>query len=143
MKRKFQIIFFLALCFTTGKAWSSIPDTLILRSDPRMDYFVLKQAQFNKLLSRKTSKGHIKGYRLQILTNSREEAYQIKSKLLMAFPEQKAYLLYQAPAYKIRFGNFQNWNSAEKYRKMLSRQLNQSIYLIEDNIEVPSLNETE
>ena len=51
------------------------------------------------------------------------------------FPDEKAYVLYQSPYFKVRVGNFINRSDAENFSKELSTYLSQPAYIVEDMIE--------
>lgn len=111
-------------------------DTIVVRKDSRLDILNAKQAVYNKLAAKMTSNGLFRGYRLQVInTRSREEAFQIKTALLQRFPEEKTYLLYQSPYFKVRIGNFLERSAAEEFKRMVSKQYPQGVYVIEDSIE--------
>ncbi|MEJ8818255.1 SPOR domain-containing protein [Lacibacter sp. H407] len=60
----------------------------------------------------------VSGYQLQVLnTTDRTEAINAKSLLLSTYPQQKTFLMYQSPYYKIRFGNFLTKSEAVSYQK--------------------------
>lgn len=111
-------------------------DTIIVRKDGRLDILNAKQASLNKVAARMTSTGLYHGYRLQVLsTRSRDQAYKLKSELLQRFPEQKSYVLFQSPYFKIRFGNFVDRADAIRYKNTLSSLYPQLIYVVSDNVE--------
>lgn len=111
-------------------------DSIIVHKDSRLDILNTKQASLNKFASKFTSNGLYHGYRLQVLnTQSREKAYQLKADLLERFPEQKSYVLYQSPYFKIRFGNFINREDALRYKNQLSSIYPQVIYIVNDDVE--------
>lgn len=111
-------------------------DSIIIHKDSRLDILNAKQASLNKIASRMTSSGLYRGYRLQVLnTRRRDEAYQMKADLLQRFPEQKTYVLFQSPYFKIRFGNFTVKADALRYKSSLSAIYPQVIYVVSDNVE--------
>ncbi|MFP5041321.1 SPOR domain-containing protein [Parasediminibacterium sp. JCM 36343] len=111
-------------------------DTIIVRKDPRLDVLVSKQAQMNKRLSMMTSSGLYKGYRIQIVsTTNRDQANKIKADILSKYTDEKAYLLYHSPYFKVRIGNFLKKEDAEKFRKELNKTYPQGVYVVEDAIE--------
>lgn len=111
-------------------------DTVIINKDPRLDVFAQKQAYVNKLSGKLTSSGKFKGYRLQVLvTRSREEALNTKTMLMQRYPDQKGYLMYQSPSFKLRFGNFPDRKTAEDFKKELASFYKQPIYVVEDLID--------
>lgn len=71
--------------------------------------------------SKKTvTKKMVNGYQLQVLnTTDRTEAINAKSLLLSKYPQQKTFLMFQSPYYKIRFGNFLTQTEAASYQKKI------------------------
>ena len=140
-----QFIYFLLFTFyfLTNKVnaqvdstQSKIKDTIVVNKDPRLDILTQKQALVNKRSQMMTSNGLYKGYRLQLLsTNNRNQAFKLKYDLLTAYPDQKAYVSYQAPYFKVRFGNFLHKDDAEKMRKQLSKTYPAGVFVVEDAIE--------
>ena len=111
-------------------------DTIIVHKDPRIDVLTAKQIAINKVTVHLGSNGLFKGYRLQVLnTRSREEAFRQKAVLLENFPDEKAYVLYQSPYFKVRVGNFLNRSDAESFSKEVSTYLSQPAYIVDDMIE--------
>jgi hypothetical protein len=111
-------------------------DTVIVRKDPRLDILTAKQAYINKRSSMMTSSGLYKGFRIQVLsTQSRGEAFKMKTDLLTRFPEEKTYLMFQSPNYKVRLGNYLKRSDAEKIRQQLSNILGRGTYIVEDAVE--------
>lgn len=129
-----QLFIFLALVLAAGKCLSA--DTIIIHKDPRLDIFTAKQSEVNKRTSKMTSNGMYRGYRLQVLsTRSRDEAFKLKSELLQRFPSQQTYILYQAPYFKVRIGNFTSKSAAIDFKNDLSKKYPQTAYVVEDIIE--------
>ena len=111
-------------------------DTIIVHKDARLDVLTTKQAAVNKLTAKMTSNGQYKGYRLQVLNSrSRDEAFKAKSDLLQLFPDQKSYVLFQSPYFKVRIGNFYEKSEAISFKTQLSKKYPQSAYVVEDVIE--------
>ncbi|MCU0337162.1 MAG: SPOR domain-containing protein [Sediminibacterium sp.] len=95
-------------------------DTIVVRQDPRMQSLTERQAIINKRSALLTSSGSVKGFRVQVInTNKRDDATRVKSELLSRFPEHKSYIMFQAPYFKVRIGNFLKREEAEKLRKQL------------------------
>jgi hypothetical protein len=129
-----KVIITCIFCFCAMQIFAQ--ESIVVRKDGRLDILNSKQASLNKIASRMNSRGLYQGYRLQVLnTRSREEAYQMKSELLQRFPEQKTYVLFQSPYFKIRFGNFANRADALRYKSTLSSIYSQVIYVVNDNVE--------
>lgn len=111
-------------------------DTIIVSKDSRLDILTQKQAEINKRTGMMTSSGLYKGYRIQVLsTTNRDEANKIKGDVLSRFTDQKAYLTYHSPYFKVRIGNFIKKEDAEKFRQQLNKYYPQGVYIVEDAIE--------
>lgn len=128
-------IFFLIIatnCYSQHKDSS----TVIIHKDPRLDLLVKKQAQINEESVREAKKT-ARGYRLLVInTNKREEAIAAKTKVYTYFPDQKAYLLYQSPYFKVKVGNFKERKEADEFRQLLNRYFPKGVFVIHDIIEV-------
>ena len=111
-------------------------DTIVITKDPRLDVLTQKQAMINKRSKMMTSSGLYRGYRIQLLnSNNRNLAFKLKYDLLSAYPDQKAYVSYQAPYFKVRFGNFLHRDEAEKMKKQLSKTYPSGLFIVDDSIE--------
>lgn len=110
--------------------------SVIVRKDPRFDEMAAKQAEINKR-SFLSGPRRANGFRVQAAnTQNREEANAVKAELLRRFPEEKSYLLYQAPNFRVRIGNFLTQKDAFQLRKMISALYPQKgIYIVPDIIE--------
>jgi hypothetical protein len=123
--------------------YSSGPATIV-HNDPRMDALVKKQAEINAR-SKRIGGRTMRGYRLMVLnTNSRDEAIAGKTKIYQHFPEQKAYLTYQSPFFKLKAGNFQTRGEAVRYQKLMNTIFPKGVFIISETIEVkPELDPVE
>ncbi len=111
-------------------------DTITVHKDPRLDILTAKQSAINRLTAKMTGSGQFRGYRLQVLTSrSRDEAFNTKAAFLQNSPDQKAYVLYQSPNFKVRIGNFLEKADAEKFKNELTKWYNKPAYIVEDIIE--------
>ena len=120
-------------------------DTIIVTKDARLDILTQKEIQLNKRAAMLTSSGQYKGFRVQaISTSNREQAFKMKADLLANFPDEKSYVLFQAPYFKVRIGNFINRDDADKFRSKLNKFFQKNMYVVEDVIEYtpPDDNET-
>lgn len=130
---RFMFLIFIFIAFTVS---GYAKDTIIVHKDARLDVLGAKQAAVNKLTSKMTSSGQFRGYRLQVLNSrSRDEAFKIKSELLQLFPDQKSYVLFQSPYFKVRIGNFIEKADALSFRNLLAKKYPQNAYVVEDVIE--------
>ncbi len=124
-------------CFAlSATAQTDSTSSIVIHKDPRVDLLVKKQAQINEVTTR-DARRNVAGYRLQVInTSDRNAAISAKTKIYQLYPELKAYLLYQAPYFRLRVGNFIDKEEAEDYRKSLSKEFPNSVFLVRDTIEV-------
>lgn len=131
--------YFLFLSFVFAISVSAQTDTsgsVVVHKDPRVDLLVKKQASIN-ITSKKSVGRTMRGYRLLVLnTNKREDAINAKTKVYTYFPELKAYLVYQAPFFRLKAGNFKTRDEAEKIRKQMLPLFPKGVFIVNDTIEV-------
>jgi hypothetical protein len=110
--------------------------TVLVHKDPRFDELAAKQAEINKK-SVRSGPRRVGGFRVQAAnTQNRDEANAVKAELLRRFPDEKTYLLYQAPSFRVRIGNFLTQRDAFTMRKMISALYpGKGIYIVPDTIE--------
>jgi hypothetical protein len=110
--------------------------TVVINKDPRIDLLVRKQAEINEETTRETRR-FIPGFRIQVINSSdRGSVFAAKTKVYQQFPELKPYLMYQAPNYKLKVGNFKTQEEADDYAKQLTKLFPSGVYVIRDTIEV-------
>ena len=110
--------------------------TVIVHKDPRFDELAARQAEINKR-SQRSGPRRVSGFRIQAAnTQNRDEANAVKAELLRRFPDEKTYLLYQAPSFRVRIGNFLTQRDAASLRKMISALYpGKGIYVVPDTVE--------
>lgn len=116
---------------------SSVFANVVIMKDRRIDVLGTKMYEYNHALSKNIRSG--KGYRLMLLsTNDRNEAMQLRARLLQQYPEHKIYMIYQNPFIKLKMGNFVEKDDAEKLRKELQsyRVVSGNIYIVPETIEI-------
>ena len=107
-----------------------------VHKDPRIDALMKKQIEVNEYTTR-DARRNVAGFRLLILTsNDRNKVTEAKLKVYKNFPELKAYVVYQAPYYKLRVGNFKDQKEANDYLKKVELYFPTGVYVIRDIIEV-------
>lgn len=128
---------------TTTDNDAAVPaTTVVVHKDARIDALVKKKASINKNAKKAMSRT-MRGYRLMVInTNSREEAIAAKTKLYTYYPDVKSYLQYQSPYFKLKAGNFQTREEAEKYRKAMLTMFPKGVFIINDTIEVKGEKDT-
>jgi hypothetical protein len=111
--------------------------SVIVNKDPRLDLLAAKQAEINKKAAILNRAGHYPGFRIQVAnTQNRDEANTIKAEMLRRFPDQKTYLLYQAPYFRVRVGDFLSIKEGASLRKMIMALYpNKGIFFVRDTIE--------
>ncbi|HXB95001.1 MAG TPA: SPOR domain-containing protein [Puia sp.] len=107
-----------------------------VKKDPRVDQLVRKQIDINQETTLETRR-HVQGFRIQVMnTPDRNKVNAAKVKVYQEFPDWKPYLLYQAPNYKLRVGDFRTEDEANAALQQLSRLFPSGLYVIRDIIEV-------
>ena len=125
------------ILFFAGKLYAQTDsNAVVVQKDPRIDMLVKKQIQINEETTRE-ARSHIPGYRIQIInSNDRNKIFAAKTKIYQQYPELKPYLIYQAPNYKLKVGNFKTSEEAEPYLKQLTKLFPSGVYVIHDIIDV-------
>lgn len=110
--------------------------SVVVHKDPRIDLLVKKQASINSA-TKKSYGSTMRGYRLMVInTNNRDEAIAAKTKVYTAFPELKAYLVYQAPFFRLKAGNFKTRDEATRYQKLMNVYFPKGVFIVNDLIEI-------
>lgn len=137
-----RALFFLTILFSLPALAQDTTNfggpSVVVHKDPRIDALVKKQASIN-IAVKKAAGRTMRGYRLMIVnTNSRDEAIAAKTKIYTHFPDQKAYLTYQSPFFKLKAGNYQTREDAQRYQKLMNTLFPKGVFIISDTIEVKS-----
>ena len=132
-----KLVFTLLFSLFIGKVFSqSDTPSVVVYKDPRIDLLVKKQIDINEETTRENRRT-APGYRILVInSNDRKKVFAAKAKIYQLYPELKPYLLYQAPYYKLKVGNFRTKEEAEEYRVELSRDFPSGLYIVRDIIEV-------
>lgn len=111
-------------------------NSIIVHKDPRIDLLVKKQIEINEITTR-NARRFVPGFRILVVnTNDRNKALSAKSKLYQSIPGLNVYLMYQAPFYKLKAGNFKDRKDADDYLPTIQRLFTSGVYVIRDTIEV-------
>lgn len=133
---KFLII---PLLFFAQHSWAQMDTSgVVVTKDPRIDTLVRKQIAANDQATRE-SRRNVPGFRIQVMnTPDRNKIYDAKAKVYEQFPDWKPYVLYQAPNYKLRVGDFKTEDEAQAALQQLqqSKLFPQGMYVIRDIIEL-------
>ena len=129
----YLLVLVMALCVSAQAQFAKSP---YVKRDPRVDKLVDKQIELNKqaLRVRTTLEP---GFRILVIsTNKRDLAIDAKSRLLKIYPDQKSYLFYQSPNFKLQFGNFRMMKEAELMKKDLVLEFGENLIIIPSQVEV-------
>lgn len=121
----------------TLSADTMIYGTVTVNKDDRIDILGEKMYEYNVALAKNIRSG--KGFRLMLMsTSDRNQAMQLRTKLLRQYPEHKVYMAFQSPFIKLKMGNFEDREEAESLRKKLLKQkiTAGNIYIIPETIEL-------
>lgn len=110
--------------------------SVVVHKDPRIELLVKKQVEINEITTR-DARRYVPGYRIQVInTNDRNKAMDAKTRIYQEFPELKAYLMWKAPFYKLKVGNFKDRKDADDYLLNIQRIFPSGVYVVRDTIEV-------
>jgi hypothetical protein len=134
LSKKSTIVFLLVAMHLTTVA--QLGKSVHVHRDPRVDKLVEKQIEINNL----SALGRIvieQGYRLLVIsTNKRDQAMEVRSILLKEYPDHKSYMSYQAPNFKVHFGNFKTYRDADKIRTEMARFFSTNILVVPSKVEL-------
>lgn len=109
---------------------------VVVHKDPRIEMLVKKQIEYNEVTTRE-SRRFVQGYRILIMnTNDRVKATNAKTKLYEEFPDQRSYLQWQAPFFKLKLGDFKTREEADEFLEEVKRVFSSGVYVVRDIIEV-------
>lgn len=85
----------------------------------------------------------IPGYRIQIFSdsgnNSKRKAMKSKAKFRMSYGDLKAYIIFDAPYYKVEIGNFITRLDAQRVLSQLKDQYPGAFIVYEPEMDIPEL----
>lgn len=109
--------------------------TITVMKDPRLDMLLRKQAELNKEVDKINNKTG-PGYRIMVInTNDRIKALEVKSRMMSDFPDEKSYLIYQSPYFKIMLGNFRTRQEAEPIQKKIQEIFPTGVIIVPATVE--------
>ena len=77
----------------------------------------------------------IEGFRVQILATNKLSKAEMLQKDLLSILNQKVYIVFEAPNYKVRVGNFIDRSKAENFRQDILKKGYPSSWIIRTRIE--------
>ena len=131
-----QIILSCCLFIITASTYAQIGKSKYVIRDSRVDKLVEKQIEYNKPIykGRKTVQS---GFRIIVIsTSNRDDATKAKGTLMRTFPDQKSYMLFQSPNFKVQFGNFRTYNEAEEMKSVMESIFPRGLLIVPAKVEV-------
>ena len=152
MKRTVILLFVLAIFTGISTGWKPMSqifdntsgtgdslmiwDKLNIQSEPRIKELLQQHVRQNK------KNNTTNGYRLQIYfgsgANAHEQASKIRTDFLSTHSDEKVYLIFKSPDFKVLVGNFRTKNEALKMQKSLISQY-PNAFIVADEIAFPEL----
>ena len=124
------------ICYAQTNFHDIVDSTISVERDVRLDSLVMRHVRVNKL------RDGLSGYRLQLFSGSGTEARQQANKLRAEFmdyhPDIPAYLIYQAPNFKVRVGDYRTELEAIRLQRELEYQYSGG-FVVKDDIKFPKL----
>jgi len=85
----------------------------------------------------------IEGFRIQLYlgsnNNAKKEATDVKAKVLSLFPDEKIYVMYEAPFWRVQVGDFRSKNESMGLYKKLRKEFPSCYPVPVDDIKMSSL----
>jgi hypothetical protein len=117
-----------ALAAVSATAQTSVPDTAIV------DSAAIKRKQLIDRYKEQRKNNSKKGYRIQVFQgNQRAMAMRIRTEVLTKFPDNRVYLIYKQPTFRVRVGDFLGKEEAYDLLKELQK-LYPAAFIVPDNI---------
>ncbi|MCW3804261.1 SPOR domain-containing protein [Plebeiibacterium marinum] len=87
--------------------------------------------------------GGVDGFRIQLFLGSgkdaKKQAGEVKAKVLELFPEEKIYLMYEAPFWRIQVGDFRSKSESLQLYRELKKEFPSCYPVPVDNIQMSNL----
>ncbi len=107
--------------------------SLQVYAPPLLNELVERRADLSK------AKPTFAGYRIQIFFSSqRTTAQDERQRFIARYPEHETYLIYQAPYFKVRIGDFRSRLEAYRFYQQIVKEF-QSVFIVEDEVNLPKL----
>lgn len=130
----FWVAFFVCLL---GQVYAQKSGNVTVHESYLVDDLVKKHVSINKQMN------GIPGYRVQIFSdsgnNSKRRAMRAKADFLMKNDDYNAYIVFEAPYYKVEVGNFINHLNAERCLSNLKEKYPGAFIIYEPEMEFPEI----
>lgn len=111
---------------------------------PKASVKIIADGRISKLLEIKKSNAlnspGLPGYRIQLYYGPRTEALEYQAEFLKLFPEIPCYMIYDAPNFKVRVGDFRGRYEARRMHLGLKEDFPDS-FILKDQINLPDFPE--
>ncbi len=115
--------------------YEQIEGNIIIHKDQRIDQLVKDKS---KVIPPATSQ-QINGYRIQLFFDTeKKNVDNARAKFIEMYPEIESNVVYKAPNYFLKVGNFRTYLEAEKIKATLDKDFPTN-YILKEKINIPSL----
>ena len=136
MKRYLLLISLLVAISASLKGQQANRGEVNVIQDNRIGELLEKHRQINEAFN------GMSGYRIQIFfdsgSNAKNRANNERRRFMAMYPSIIAYIIFDAPNFKVRVGNFRSRLEAEKFLKDIVKQFEMA-YVVPSRIELPKL----
>ncbi|GIV33769.1 MAG: hypothetical protein KatS3mg031_1304 [Chitinophagales bacterium] len=125
----------LLFCFLTcgGVQANAQSDSVVIIRDARLDSLVERYTHVHQ------QKQTIPGYRIQIIASpNRKTVFDTKSEFVQMFPDMKTFVVFQAPNFKLRAGNYRNRLDAYRDLQKIGARF-KGAFIVRDEIKLTEL----
>lgn len=127
------VLFFLLL--TSGSVLLAQQGEVTVIKDNRIDALVEKQGE----VIPPSIKPEIDGYRIQLVFDSNKDVVnQARSRFMAQYPDVDAYIIYNAPNFILKVGDFRTKMEAEKIKVLIESEFPTS-FIVKEKINLPRL----
>ena len=130
-------VFFMPIC-----SFAQERGTVEVTKDPLIDTLIARRFSLKSPAAAKVIPYSSRGYRVQIYSGSnRKAAYDAQAKFQDRYPEQRTYITYNEPYFKIHAGDYRTRLEAEKTMQQLKGSFT-SLFIISEKINPPKADTT-
>ena len=130
-------VFFMPIC-----SFAQERGTVEVTKDPLIDTLIARRFSLKSPATAKVIPYSSRGYRVQIYSGSnRKAAYDAQAKFQDRYPEQRTYITYNEPYFKIHAGDYRTRLEAEKTMQQLKGSFT-SLFIISEKINPPKADTT-
>jgi hypothetical protein len=131
-----RILFILSLFMSTLAAFTQSGNVTIIR-DPRIDALIKKQS----LIIPPATTPQIPGYRIQLFFDGdRKKLDEARSLFISNYPKIDSYVVFKAPNYILKAGDFRTLLEAERVKQALFRDFPTS-FIAKEMINLPRIDQ--